>query len=368
MNPTNQRIGIIGAGTSGVFLASLLIEQGFQVTLFEKAAYPRTEGCGILIVPSGMNILHQGNPAIFQQILTAGVPVQKYEFRNLRGGIINSEPAATAPEQAPALLVNRKDILTALVTAVPPDILVTNAHLQSVTQTDREVTAHFRDGRQWTGDLLVGADGILSKVRDFVVPGVELCYLGDLVWRGVVADESFCPPGNFIVYTRGRGIYANFFDLGRDPQQPNSPKRTHWGFFMEQEQAEHQQLLCPADPTIPATALAKLPADARAIIESTPPEAIVTRYSYDIDTLPHLHQGRVLLIGDAAHAKSPTRAKGMTSGWEDALALTQHLSAGLGIPETLVAYESERLPIVHEYQRSSREMSRRIGRKQKRAA
>lgn len=370
MNPNTQRIGIIGAGTSGVFLASLLLEQGFQVTLFEKAAYPRTEGCGILIVPSGMNVLNQGNPATYQQIFAAGVAVQKYEFRNLRGGVISSDPSPTNPAgQAPAMLVHRKDILTALVAALPPESLVTNAHLLSVTQTEKEVTAHFRDGREWTGDLLVGADGILSKVRDFVVPGIEPSYLGDLVWRGVVADRDlFCPPGNFIVYTRGRGIYANFFDLGADPQHPEQPKRTHWGFFMEQEQEAHQHLLCPEDPIIPSMALAKLPADARALIESTPPEAIVTRYSYDIDTLPRLYQGRVLLIGDAAHAKSPTRAKGMTSGWEDGLALSQHLSMGLGIPEVLAAFEAERLPIVHEYQRSSREMSRRIGRTQKRAA
>ncbi len=368
MNSTNQRIGIVGSGTSGVFLANLLLERGYQVTLFEKAPAPRTEGCGILIVPTGMNILNQGNPTIYQEILAAGVPVQKYEFRNLRGGVISSDPVPSAPGQAPALLVNRKDILTALVAPLPADRLVTNAQLRSVTQTDHEVTAHFQDGRQWTGDLLVGADGILSKVRDFVVPGIKPAYLGDLVWRGVVEDESFCPAGNFIVYTRGRGIYANFFDLGRDPQQPERPKRTHWGFFMEQAQAANQQILCPADVTIPALALAKLPADARAVIESTPLEAIVTRYSYDIDPLPRLHQGRVLLIGDAAHAKSPTRAKGMTSGWEDGLALAQHLGAGAEIPETLVAYEAERLPIVHEYQRSSREMSQRIGRTQKRAA
>jgi 2-polyprenyl-6-methoxyphenol hydroxylase-like FAD-dependent oxidoreductase len=71
----------------------------------------------------------------------------------------------------------------------------------------------------------------------------------------------------------------------------------------------------------------------------------------------------VILIGDAAHAKSSTRARGMTSGWEDCLSLTQHLIESASIAEALENFQTERLPIVHEYQRTSREMSLKIGRR-----
>jgi 2-polyprenyl-6-methoxyphenol hydroxylase-like FAD-dependent oxidoreductase len=71
----------------------------------------------------------------------------------------------------------------------------------------------------------------------------------------------------------------------------------------------------------------------------------------------------VLLIGDAAHAKSSTRARGMTSGWEDGLLLTQYLKSSASIDEALEKYQTKRLPIVHEYQRTSREVSRKIGRR-----
>jgi 2-polyprenyl-6-methoxyphenol hydroxylase-like FAD-dependent oxidoreductase len=90
---------------------------------------------------------------------------------------------------------------------------------------------------------------------------------------------------------------------------------------------------------------------------------MICRYSYDIDPLPQLYDGRVLLIGDAAHAKSSTRARGMTSGWEDGLLLTQYLKSSASISEALEKYQTERLPIVHEYQRTSREVSRKIGRR-----
>jgi 2-polyprenyl-6-methoxyphenol hydroxylase-like FAD-dependent oxidoreductase len=361
MVSANSRIGIIGAGTSGAYLASLLARQGFQVDLFERTPQPRTEGCGILLVQAGMMALQEGNPEICKRILQAGDRVTKFEFRNLLGGVISSESVTYQPDELPGMLVHRKAILEALLAAVPPECMHGSAELASVTQTATGVTAQFKDGRQWSGDLLVGADGIVSKVREAVVPGVKLFYLGDLVWRGITTDRSFCPEGNFIVYTRGRGIYANFFHIGGD--------RTHWGFFVEREQAETERgTLRPDDPTMPAAELAKLPQDARAIITSTPPEQVVCRYSYDIDPLPRLYEGRVLLIGDAAHAKSSTRARGMTSGWEDGLVLSRYLATEVDIPTALKAFQAERLPIVHEYQRTSREQSQRIGRQRKRAA
>lgn len=355
------RIGIIGAGTSGIYLASLLARQGHQVDLFEKASYPRTDGCGILLVQAGMKALHRGNPELCQKIVNAGAPVQAFEFRNLRGGLVSFDSVTYGENELPGMLVHRKAILEALLEDLPTGCLHFNAQFQSVTQTEKGVTVHFKDGSHWEGDLLVGADGILSRVREFVVPGVELCYLGDLVWRGVVADRTFCPEGNFIVYVRGRGIYANFFDIGGN--------RTHWGFFVEKAQEESEiGMLRPHNTEIPRKELAKLPDAARAVIESTPPEQVVCRYSYDIDPLPRLYDRRIVLIGDAAHAKSPTRARGMTAGFEDALALSQHLAYATNIEETLVGFQAERMPIVHEYQRTSRQMSAKIGRLHKKAA
>ena len=356
MISTNSKIGIIGAGTSGAYLASLLLQEGFEVHLFEKAPVVRTDGCGILIVQSGMKALHQGNPQISQKIIESGNPVKLFEFRNLKGGFVNSESVTYAEDELPGMLVHRKAILEAILDTLPPDLIKFNAQLSSIAQTDSSAIAHFKDGSHWEGDLIVGADGILSKVRQSVVPNVELCYLGDLVWRGIVTDDSFCPEGNFFVYVRGRGIYANFFHI--------DATHTHWGFFVETQQTDAEKgLLQPSNTTIPAQELAKLPEDARKVIESTPLENIICRYSYDIDPLPQLYDARVILIGDAAHAKSSTRARGMTSGWEDGLLLMQYLKSSASISEALANYQAERLPIVHEYQRTSREVSQKIGRR-----
>ena len=135
MVSTNSKIGIIGAGTSGAYLASLLIQEGYQVTLFEKSPVVRTDGCGILIIQSGMNVLHQGNPQITQQIISSGDPVKLFEFRNLKGGFINSEAVSYEEGEIPGMLVHRKAILEAIIATLPKDCIQFNAHLSSITQT-----------------------------------------------------------------------------------------------------------------------------------------------------------------------------------------------------------------------------------------
>ncbi|MGK7925672.1 MAG: FAD-dependent oxidoreductase [Spirulina sp.] len=357
----NYRVGIVGAGSSGVYLASLLIQQGYKVDLFERSPYPRAEGCGILVIRAGMEALHQGSPELCNKLINAGIPVKSFEFRNLRGQTFQSHAVSNEGDRLPRMLIHRKAILEALLETIPQDCLHLNARFESAIQSDRGVIARFQDGSHWEGDILIGSDGIASKVREYVVPGVKPFYLGDIVWRGITSDRDFCTDGNFIVYARGRGIYANFFDLGSD--------RTHWGFFIEAEPDELEMgKPRPDNLTIPPEELAKLPEDARAVIASTPPEQITCRYSYDLNCLPRLYQGRIVLIGDAAHAKSPTQALGMTSGWEDALSLSHHLAASANLDEAIANFQAERMPIVHEYQQESREISLKIGRRRKREA
>jgi 2-polyprenyl-6-methoxyphenol hydroxylase-like FAD-dependent oxidoreductase len=239
--------------------------------------------------------------------------------------------------------------------------LCTGAALVGWQQHSSGVEAHFADGSHWRGDLLIGADGLFSAVAPLLVPQRRLSYLGDRVWRGVVADDRFCTDGEFFVYARGRGVYANAFDLGR---AADGTPLTHWGFFREEVlpagRAEQRRLL--SEP-VPDDGLERLPADLAALIRATPLERQVANWSFDIDPLPFLAQGRVALIGDAAHAMSSSQARGMTAGLEDAVALARALAGARGDgPAALVAYDSERLPIVHRDQERSRAVSARTGR------
>jgi len=362
---TPLRIAVIGAGSTGLYLSRLLLQAGHRVSLFERAPQPRTDGCGILLVSSGVEaIAAGGDQPLLERLLAAGLPVQRFEVRNLRGDTINTAPAEQEPGRQPALLIERPAILAALLDGPPAAAVVGGAELIGWQQSGEEVSAFFANGDSWSGDLLLAADGIFSRVAPRLVPGHRLHYLGDRVWRGVVEDDRFCTEGAFFVYARGRGIYVNAFDLGVGP---DGRSRTHWGFFHEEPlpPSRDQQRALLQQP-IPEEALERLHPEAAALIAATPPQAVVANWSFDLDPLPRLVGGRVALLGDAAHAMSSSQARGMTAGLEDALALAKALHTHAQDPvAALLRYQEERLPVVHRYQARSREISSRIGRQRR---
>jgi 2-polyprenyl-6-methoxyphenol hydroxylase-like FAD-dependent oxidoreductase len=368
-SPRPLEIGIAGAGSSGLFLALLLQRQGHIVRLFERASQLRCDGCGLLVIPQGLKAISAfGDQSLLSQLLDSGMEVSRYVIRNLRGAVINSSPAHVIPGEYPALLIHRKVIMNALISRLDPDSVMVGSHLISWLDCGEGIKALLSNGETWHGDILIGADGLFSRVAPLVAPERKLNYLGDRVWRGVVVDDDFCHGGEFFVYARGRGVYANAFDIGVN--ECGEPL-THWGLFQEEPlpatRAEQKRLL--TEP-VPSDALTKIPDDIAQLINSTPPDNVLANWSFDIDPLPRLVKGRAVLIGDAAHAMSSSQASGMTTGWEDGVVLAQQLERCLtsdkgDVDQALAAYNELRLPEVHQRQAKSREVSSKVGRQRK---
>ncbi|MFM7312988.1 MAG: FAD-dependent oxidoreductase, partial [Cyanobium sp.] len=229
------RIAVVGAGSSGLLLTLLLQRQGHRVSLFERSSRLRSEGCGILLVRSGVEaIAAAAVPGLLDALLAGGRPVERFVIRNLRGDLIETSPAGRDPGELPSLLIRRQAILEAFWQHTDPVSFQPDAELEDWRQDGCSVEARFRNGRRWQGDLLIGADGLFSRLAPLLVPQRQLHYLGDRVWRGVVLDGRMLEPGDFLVVARGRGVYANAFDLGAEDPDGRGAPITHWGFFQEE--------------------------------------------------------------------------------------------------------------------------------------
>ncbi|MEM9904966.1 MAG: NAD(P)-binding protein, partial [Cyanobacteria bacterium P01_D01_bin.44] len=129
--PKALRIGIVGAGTSGIYLTSLLERQGHDVTLFEQSDQPKAEGCGIMLVSAGMQALFAGNPKACDALMRAGAPAKSFEFRSMKDKVVNVHIASYEDNnELTGMLIHRGAILKTLLDYLPEDCLQTNAKLQ----------------------------------------------------------------------------------------------------------------------------------------------------------------------------------------------------------------------------------------------
>lgn len=337
-----MKVLVVGAGIGGAAAAVALQRVGFEVTLFEgrSRAGQEDEGLFLTLAPNGLRALRE------LELLDAvrrldPVPTPHLEFVSTSGRSLGTLPAAWLDETTPMWTLMRGALQGALAREAERagGRLLTGKRLVSCANVPGGVSARFEDGSEAFGEVLLGADGIHSRVRrEILRPGPEPSYTG-LLNVGGVAENVDVPstPGSmrmlwgrraFLGYTRepsGRALW--FANLGAPQEPPNAELGRR---STEQWRAQLLELFASDPPW------------ARTLIERTP--LIGGWPIHDMPRLPTWHRGRLVLLGDAAHAVSPSAGQGASLALEDALVLAKCLR-DLGDPERAIAhYEALRRP------------------------
>lgn len=328
------KVIIIGAGIGGLTTGIALKQAGYDVTIYERVSKLRPAGAGISLWSNGVKVLNR--LGLGEQMAAIGGEMNRMEYRSHRDeplSDIDLQPLFKRVGQRP-YPVARTDLQEMLLTAFGPE----NVHLSmkciAVEQTAETATAVFEDGTRVTGDLIVAADGIRSIVRKYILgEALSLRYAGYVNWNGLVpATPALCEADNWVLYV-GEGKRASMMPVGGD--------RFYYFFGVpipigSQTEPEHR---CKEL----ADYFSGWPEPVQTLIQTLDPAASNRLEISDIDPPKRLVKGRVALVGDAAHATTPTLGQGGCQAMEDAFVLTQFLvTTNISIGDALERYEQAR--------------------------
>jgi prepilin-type processing-associated H-X9-DG protein len=228
--------------------------------------------------------------------------------------------------------IHRARLAAVLGSALTPDVLQTGKTCVQIESHANGVQVQFADGSVAEGDLLIGADGARSAVRRTLFPNIQLRYSGQSSYRGVL--HYTLPPELAVA---GREIWSagcrfGFSNIGHGEVYWYATFDTPPGV-----QTSHAENLAHVRRMAEA-----FPAPVPALSAATPEDAILRTDMYDLPPLPAWHQGRIALLGDAAHATTPNLGQGGAQAIEDAYVLAHMLATQPSIEAAFAAYEQIR--------------------------
>jgi FAD-dependent urate hydroxylase len=308
-----MKVGIIGAGLNGLALALLLKRFGVEAEVYERGDGPRDTGSGIYVWPQGVQVLR----FMFgdDRMLAAGQPIEFLDTFDRRGNLIDSQPVRLEGFEfpAPAMMFLRKRLFGMLRDALDADTITANAGCESIAQDENGVTVDFADGRSRRFDVVVGADGVFSRVRSFVAPEAIVADTGIAACRGIV---EFAHPALL-----GDRCQIFTYDSARVVTYPLDESRSLRYWFYAYRHLD-QPLL---DKDGIRAAIADIADPLPAMVDATPPASMLHNRLHAVKHIENWLRGRVTLLGDSAHAMLPTLGYGFTLGLENGFALAQSL-------------------------------------------
>ncbi len=322
---------------------------GIQAIVYERAAVLREAGAGMMLWPNATRVLQE--LGVLDRVAAHSGPNRNFLVRASRGEVLMNIALGTF--DVPALCTRRSDLLAALLSAVPQGSIRLGREVARIVAGPEvagpeKVRLEFATGEIAEHDAVIGADGIRSRVRTQVLGQIEPVYRGYTVWRGVAHYFGQSVPAGSNSETWGRGHRFGILDTGRN--------RFTW-YATANVPESHAD-----DPAGRKAELARMFSGWHEpvphLIESTPEEAILKNGAYDLPPLPRWGQGRITLLGDAAHPCTPNLGQGGCMALEDAMALAKAMARESSLESALRAYESARRRRTRHVQQRSLLMGR----------
>jgi salicylate hydroxylase/6-hydroxynicotinate 3-monooxygenase len=334
-------VAIVGAGMGGLAAAATLRQVGLDVQVYEQASRFARIGAGIQMMPNSMKVL-RGIGVEERLRATSFAPFSHLNRDGYTGEITRELPMPESLYGAPYLCMHRADLHDALASAVPSEIVHLGKKLVGLDHAGGQVTLRFADGGSAKADAVIGADGVHSIVRDLIVGPDAPVHRGSIAYRAVFPTSLM-----------------GGFDIGRSRTKWWGSDRHIVIYYTNKQKSEvyfvtsvpeeagwltKESWSAKGDVKELRAAYEDFHQDVRNVLGACPDchkWAILER-----EPLPSWSDGRVALLGDAAHPMTPYMAQGAATSIEDAAILARCLAAveGDDIEGAFKRYEAHRKP------------------------
>ncbi|BAY76492.1 monooxygenase FAD-binding protein [Nostoc linckia NIES-25] len=333
--PIVEKVAIVGAGPGGLATAIALQSQGIDVQVYEKAQEFRPAGTGLGLAPNGLNFLDAIAPGIVETLKSSGCEVNHTVLKNIHKETIRTSQTKYLEQYGqPLLTVWWYRLQQVLASRLPSDIIHLNHRCIGFDQDENGVKIHFDGQKSIDADLLIGADGVNSVIRKTLFGEGKPNYIGSMCWRAVIKYHHELFNDYELVFVKGNQQFMYILNVGGGYTSWISRKFSPDYSLSQDADGVKFRILHE---------LADWDESFRAVVEATPAEQIWEGPICDRPPLTHWSQGRVTLLGDAAHPMAPAMGQGANTTFEDAYELAQCFSHSATLEEALTTYEQSRI-------------------------
>lgn len=338
-----MKVLIAGGGIGGLSAAVALLQRGIDVEVYEQASELKEVGAGIQISPNGNKVLDA--LGVFQRLKELSCDPVRKEFRLWNTGrpwpMLSLGKAVVENYGYPYLTVYRPDLHQSLadrVRELKPDAIHLGCGVTGCEQDDQSATLVLRDGRRIKGDALIGGDGVRSVIRNQLWGACDPEFSGMVAWRGLIPMEEMPEHMQVSVGSTwiGPGGHAVTYPLHRS-------KIMNFVATIEGKTWDVAEGATPGTTEECLNDFAGWHEDVQTLIKRSP--RLIKWALMQRDPIPRWTQGRISLLGDAAHATLPFLAQGAVHSIEDGMVLARCLEGvdTSGVAVALARYEAARI-------------------------
>ena len=336
---------VVGAGIGGLSAACALRSTGWQVQVLEQAQRLEPVGAGITLWPNALRALDVIGVSLPDGVSRPGTS----GLRTSSGRWLSRSNTADYPVRfgAPLIAVHRADLQQALLDALPAATVTTGTRVDAIGQDDTGVTVEHSMGRSRAA-LVVLADGLASTTRHLVTgSATRPRYAGYTAWRGVTDRDAGQPELLGSTESWGRGQRFGLVPL--------ADGRTYWFATANAPERQHAPNGAHGEHAEVLRRFAGWHAPIEQVVAATPVQAVLRHDVYDLRPgLSTYVRGRLVLLGEAAHAMTPNLGQGACQALEDSATLGALLPPNVDPGPALARYDSLRRPRAQLISRRSR--------------